>query len=235
MSNSDLNLPTGLLDRIGTDLERVSKWIKGYLDPESRREHLRALARESDFDHIRADQRCEIATSGGPAGCYYAACVTHDVESEDHWRTTSEARQYFLCDRGRRWNFIIHHRDDHVRPRMLDLTELAAEVRCLVENGGVVPSTGEEDLIALYRYVDDDVRIPLEITQIPLPEGGSVAPARWRPDLRDANRYLVVVHAEGEEPNLTLPSALPSPANHEATSGYDVHYVTYLQMVLVAS
>lgn len=225
------HLTDALLDCLGEDLEGVLDRIKQYRDGRNERERLRKLARTSDFDHITGDRPCNIVTLNFPIG-FLAKCVTHNVESERHWSSAVEARQDFLCDAGRRWNFIFHHRDDVQRPRMLDLTGLWDEVPSLVQNGGVLPSTGETDLVALYRYVDDDVRIPLQITahQLPredqlaieAPVEGTEVPTTWpgRLVVRGAktDRFLVVVHAVDEEPNLFLQSLPYSAEDPEATS-----------------
>ncbi|MEU7480493.1 hypothetical protein AB0A63_31260 [Lentzea sp. NPDC042327] len=237
-----------MIEEIGDDLERIQKKISLYRDPGAERKRVRRLcwdlARTADFEHDRADQPCSIAISERRAGGYTAACSTHDVDSESLWDTEREARQDFLCDRGRRWSFIIHHRDDHVRPRMLDLTELWDEVRSVVQNGGTVPSTGEVDLIALYRYIDDDVRLPLEIKAIPLLhpvvhlalEHGGTAESPQATDYVTApgnEQFLVVVHAADEEPDLQLSSVPFSGSDSQVTSAYDRDTATYLRMAFV--
>ncbi|MDT7785587.1 MAG: hypothetical protein QOF58_4006 [Pseudonocardiales bacterium] len=242
MTTTGQLLPDAMLERVGADLDRVVQVIRNYRNPLSRRARLRALARSSDFDHIRADKECAITLRALSTG-FAAQCVTHDVESEGHWPTAAEARHDFLCDRGRRWSFIIHHRDDCERPRMIDLTGLWEEARSTVQNGGFLPSTGQMDLIALYRYVDEDVRIPLQITAYPLPgsqhrELEAHPAATALPGLRgqvalpdaDSDAYLVVIHAEDEDPDLRLASTPFSPADPQATSAYDHDGVTYLRM-----
>lgn len=241
MTHSGSTEPAAMLERVGTDLERVLQTIKDYLSPLSRRSRLRALACEADFHHIRGEKDCDIAVGKSALG-YYAECRTHDVRPEGHWRSAAAAQQEFLCDRGKRWNFIIHHRDDCERPRMVDLTELWEEVRSIVQNGGYVPSTGEMDLIALYRYTDTDVRIPLEIKAFPLrglqqreleAAGVNALPgpqAQVDLPVEESEVFLVVVHAEDEEPDLRLSSVPFSPADPQVTSAYDGDHVTYLRM-----
>lgn len=225
---------------------RIRSAFKGRLrslEVRRRRVQLRALALASDFNHIRADQKCRVAIKKFPIG-YLAECVTHNVESDRHWRDGDEARQEFLCDRGRRWMFIVHHRDDSMPPRLVDLTDLWEEIRSYVQNDGVLQSTGQDDLMAVYRYTDTDRRIPLEFRVYPLPRLNWLPPDPYvmteslgcygqmtMPDA-DTDRYLVVIHAEGEEPDLdSLVPWLPlSPDDDEVTGAYSRDGVTYLRM-----
>lgn len=242
MTTRSSTVPDVMLEGVAKDLDRALQTMRNCLNPHSRRARLRALARESDFDNIAVDRECAIAIRELPIGIR-AECVTHGVESEGHWPTAAEAQQDFLCDRGRRWNFLIHHRDDCERPRLVDLTGLWEEARSIVQNGGFVPSTGEVDLIALYRYIDNDVRIPLEIKAIRLPASeqraleahpaaAALTDARDQVALHDVDTelYLVVIHAEDEDPDLRLSTMPFSPADREATSAYGGDGVTYLRM-----
>jgi adenylate kinase family enzyme len=223
------------------------------LDEErERRERMRRLAREADFDQLNTDRPCRPVFNQLPAG-WRAECPVHYCEADLLFHSEHEARETFICDRGRRWVFILHHRDDHVRPEMLDLTELWREIAAFIQNEGMVPSSGftEVDLLALYRYTDTDVRIPLEVQVMALSPGFTDGAAATQPALPagpaapqaqlveragaelvdEVERFLVVVHAEGEALDLLDVLRSATAVGVSKDDPYAEDGVTYLRRI----
>jgi hypothetical protein len=119
-------------------------------------------AAAADFDHPRRQDDCEVLVNPtGPHTRWWTAqCVIHDCRTEVTYVSAAEADEGFRCDLGRRWRFVIHHRDDWpTGPVMTDLSDLYRHVRnyvCREVDGD------RSDRLVLWRYLLDGSCQPLE-------------------------------------------------------------------------
>ncbi|WP_158892721.1 hypothetical protein [Amycolatopsis anabasis] len=105
------------------------------------------------LEYLPDDRACELATTPVQGGLFTTACRVHDCDSECNYSSEDEAEQRFRCDRGQRWRFIVHHRDDCPPPIMVGLSGLYEEVSTSVQNTAIRPDSG--DILVLWRYLLD--------------------------------------------------------------------------------
>jgi len=100
------------------------------------------------------NQACSITTrEWGTRGRWNVECATHQCQARNSYRDEPSAREAFVCDRGHRWLFIVHHLDDHVPPDLTDLTGLVEVIRAHLQNEAL----GMPGLLTVLRYQDASV------------------------------------------------------------------------------
>lgn len=157
---------------------------------------------DADFEHPDAALPCRtevIRTTAHAEARYVALCATHDCGPSVGRPTEVEAEAMMRCDLGRRWFFLVLHRDDHTTPEIVDLPRLWDLVRSL----GMEDFSDEEgsccDLLVIYRFNQaTHVNEPLTLDLDETPGGFMVSlraddePAGCHdhhdPDARDYNR-----------------------------------------------
>ncbi|WP_285741423.1 hypothetical protein [Lentzea sp. NBRC 105346] len=175
---------------------------------------------DDDFDHERTAQPCRVhARSTAPSdvkqpgSSWHVTCTTHDANARVNAGDEALARGKFVCDRGRRWQFLAQRPDDWCPRQLLSLTDLADEIRSLLlaEKDAESCNSRVWPLLVVHRYLAQHAEcLPLDVYTRQL----------------DTHKVLVAVRERD------TPILLPLSDAGSTCDAYESDGVTYLLMTI---